>query len=61
MARVMINLEEEERDALVLLAQREKRDPRRQAAMIIRRTLEEHGLLDVQQPSLVVPAREAAV
>ena len=46
MARVTITLSEEARDALVVLAQREERDPRRQAALIIRRQLEDCGLLE---------------
>ncbi len=45
MARLMVTLETIERDALWDLAQREQRDPRAQAALIIRRELERLGLL----------------
>ena len=45
MARVMIRLENEERDALLILARREKRDARAQAALLICAELERLGLL----------------
>lgn len=44
MARLMITLEETERDALRLLAKEERRDPREQAALLIRHELERRGL-----------------
>ena len=47
MARVTVTLKISERDALVTLAEREKRDPRAQAALIIREALERRGLLPV--------------
>jgi hypothetical protein len=45
MARVTVTLKSSERDALVELAERERRDPRSQAAVIIARELERAGLL----------------
>jgi len=45
MARIMISLHGDERDALLILAQRERRDPREQAALCIRHELERRGLL----------------
>ncbi len=45
MARITIRLENTERDALIELSQRERRDPRDQAALIVRRELEREGLL----------------
>jgi len=43
--RMMIALDGRERSALVELAERERRDPRQQAAVIIREVLIDHGLL----------------
>ncbi len=43
--RITVTLAAEERDALRVLAQHERRDARRQAAVIIRRELERLGLL----------------
>ena len=57
MRRVSINLYEEEKEALVELAERERRDPRQQAAVIIRLELERLGLLRLEQPA---EKREAA-
>ncbi len=57
MARVMIRLENEERDALVQLALNEKRDPRDQASLLIRKALERRGFLRDSQNQL---ARDAA-
>ena len=45
MNRVIVRLEKNELAALVNLAQRECRDPRQQAAAIIRQELERRGLL----------------
>lgn len=45
MARIIIKLENIERDALVQLAGRELRDPRDQAALIIRHALTRRGFL----------------
>jgi len=51
MAALRVNLLPEERAALDRLAWRERRDPRAQAALIIRRALESAGLLvSVAQP-----------
>ena len=43
--RIVVTLEKEERQALSTLAEREYRNPRAQAALIIRRELERCGLL----------------
>ena len=43
--RITITLEDAEAKALAVLAQRERRHPREQAAMMIRRELEQRGLL----------------
>jgi hypothetical protein len=45
MARVMVTLRRDEREALRVLAQQERRDPRDQAALLIRGGLEQRGLL----------------
>jgi hypothetical protein len=45
MARITVSLKATEREALRVLAEREFRDPRAQAAIIIRRELERAGLL----------------
>jgi hypothetical protein len=45
MIRFTVALEQDERDALRILAERERRDPRAQAAFLIRCELERHGLL----------------
>ena len=45
MARVILEIGECERKALHLLAKRERRLPRAQAALIIRQELERQGLL----------------
>jgi hypothetical protein len=44
-ARIMVELEENEKHALWILAERERRDPRGQAALLIRSGLEKAGLL----------------
>jgi len=48
MARLMVTLDVRECDALWKLAYQERRDPREQAALIIRRELERAGLLPVE-------------
>ncbi len=45
MLRLVINLRPEEREALVRWAARQRRDPREQAALVLRRELERRGLL----------------
>lgn len=45
MIRVIVPLTSEERDALVVLAEQERRDPRYQAAIEIRKALERAGYL----------------
>ena len=54
MARITIRLETFERDSLFQLADHEKRDPRQQAALLIRHELERLGMLPT-------PARAANV
>ena len=50
MARVIINLREQERSALHVLAQREYRTPKDLAALIIRKELERQGILEPPAP-----------
>jgi len=52
MTRITVTLCQDERKALITLANRERRDPRQQAALCIRRELERCGLLPAsdQQP-----------
>ena len=45
MIRLGVMLQDDERQALLALAEKERRDPRQQAAVIIRRELERLGLL----------------
>jgi len=45
MERIMITLRKDERDALRELAQRERRDPRDQAALFVVTGLQREGLL----------------
>lgn len=45
MARMMIPLEVDEKQAIWQMAERERRDPRQQAALLIRQALEAAGLL----------------
>jgi hypothetical protein len=49
MARLTITLRDQEKLALSTLADREFREPRAQAALIIRQELERLGLLQVKQ------------
>lgn len=49
--RVIVYLERDERQALFNLANTEKRDPRQQAAWLIRQSLEHLGLLSVASPN----------
>ena len=48
MTRITISLRESEKSALRVLAERQFRDPRAQAALIIRRELERYGLLETE-------------
>lgn len=48
MTRVIINLHKSELKALVNLAEREYRDTRQQAALIIRQELERRGFLAIE-------------
>lgn len=60
MSRVTVTLNPDERSALIALAQRERRDPRDQAAIVIRRALESAGLLpaeDLKTALALEPAR----
>ncbi len=56
MTRITITLEPEEGTALQAVARREKRDPRKQAAVLIRLELERRGLLQADGSQ---PARKA--
>jgi len=46
MSRITINLNDETKRALIILAEKEFRDPHGQAALILREGLESRGLLD---------------
>lgn len=48
MARITVSLQQDERSALQALAQRERRDPRAQAALLLRETLIARGLLPTE-------------
>lgn len=52
--RIMITLLDDERKALRILARRERRDLREQAALIIRHELEQLGFLTLDAPAQVV-------
>jgi hypothetical protein len=57
----MIDLESQERDALIALAQRERRDPRDQAALFVRDGLKRVGLLPADTPTpITATAQQAA-
>lgn len=49
MARLTLSITEEERLAIFALARRERREPRDQVALIVRRELERIGLLPADQ------------
>lgn len=57
MTRITISLDDREKAGLLLLAEKEFRDPRLQAALIIRRELERYGLVEV----VTLPASPVAV
>lgn len=50
MTRITITLSDEEKTALRSLSEKEFRDPRMQAALIIRRELEKQGLVESVSP-----------
>jgi hypothetical protein len=50
MTKLVIFIPNQESDALRALAEQEYRDPRAQAALIIRAELQRRGLLEVQPP-----------
>lgn len=62
-SRITITLDDAEAEALAVLAQRERRHPREQAAMMIRRELERRGLLAELSAQDLLPdsEREAVV
>lgn len=55
MSRITLTLDPIEKKALSVLAEREFRDPRAQAALIIRQELERHGLLQAEPILVTVP------
>ncbi len=59
MARIIVPLFPDEREALIKLAERERRDPRDQAALFIRRELEQAGLLPADEPMTAQPVQAA--
>ncbi len=58
MTRITITLDDREKVGLQLLAEKEFRDPRSQAAFIIHRELERNGLITVSD--LLMPAAPVA-
>lgn len=50
MTRITITLSDEEKTALRALSEKEFREPRMQAALIIRRELEKQGLVESVSP-----------
>jgi hypothetical protein len=60
MASVIVYLRDEERDALVKLAQREYRTPKAQAAVIIRNELTQLGLVDTSSEGPTEKHKEAS-
>ena len=50
MNRITLTLNDEERTALIILAEKEFRDPRAQAALIIHKELERQGLIVITNP-----------
>lgn len=51
MARITLTINESERKGLIALSERERRDPRNQAALLIRQALEHAGALPAtEQP-----------
>ena len=61
MAALKVYLRDDERQALLKLAQAERRDLAPQAALLIRRELERAGLLPIEQPtpnSTTAPTQE---
>jgi hypothetical protein len=53
MTRITLTLRDDEKTALITLAAREFRDPRMQAALLIRRGLEQRGLIEASKPSVL--------
>jgi len=59
LTRIVIQLDSSERNALAELAERERREPRQQAAFIIRRWLELTGYLKPTTPQEIdVPKKD---
>lgn len=50
MVRIVIPLQKDEGEALILFAAYEHRDPKVQAALIIRKELQRRGLLPPEEP-----------
>lgn len=55
MKGIYVPLDFSEREVIVKLAQTERRDPRQQAALLIRQRLETLGLLPATQPQTAAP------
>jgi hypothetical protein len=58
---ITITISQEEEQALIKLANRQRRDPKDQAAMMIRRELEEYGLMPWRPGSDDDPQRTRGV
>lgn len=60
MTRITITLSSEEKESLLILAEKEYRDPRGQAALIIRRELERLGMIEITNSMSNPPACDHA-
>ena len=58
--KIVLSLDGAERAALATLSQRERRDMRDQAALIIRRELERAGLLPTDAPTPITATAQEA-
>lgn len=56
--RIMVTLTQEEKSALVTLGKMQRRDPREEAAVLIRRGLTEYGLIAWDPPQILPLAFE---
>ncbi len=61
MIRLTVRLDEMEREAIVKLAQSERRDPRDQAALMIHQALEQRGLLPCEAAPTNGQSENAAI
>lgn len=60
MSRIILTLNQDEREALGALAQRERRDPRAQAALLLREILIARGFLPAESPTPITAMAQPA-